>query len=183
MQRLWSGIACALIVLALLELRQSPATAQNGKPDKSSTVYLVRHAEKADDGTSDPPLRDEGLARANTLAAMLADKGIVAIVTSTFKRTVQTAEPLAKTLGKQAAAMKDSSVDGAVSKVRAAQGNVLVVHHSNTVPEIIEKLGGPQIPTICESLYDRLFVLQLTAKQPQFQALQYGTPSPLTGCQ
>src|SRR4051794_17237346 len=169
MRRLWSGIACALIVVALVQLRQSPATAQTGKPGKSSTVYLVRHAEKADDGTQNPPLRQpEGIARANALAAMLADKGIVSIITSTFKRTVQTAEPLAKKLGKQAAMTKNSSADGVVSKVRAAKGNVLIVHHSNTVPEIIAKLGGPQMPTICDQVYDRLFVLQLSGKQAQF---------------
>jgi phosphohistidine phosphatase SixA len=183
MRRLCAGIACALIVLALLELRQSPATAQNSKPDASSTVYLVRHAEKADDGTSNPPLRAEGVARATTLAAMLADKGIVSIVTSTFKRTVQTAEPLAKKLGKHAKVTKDSSVDGVVSKVRAAKGNVLVVHHSDTVPDIIAKLGGPQIPIICDSVYDRLFLLQLSAKQAQFREMQYGAPSPQIGCQ
>jgi phosphohistidine phosphatase SixA len=184
MRRLWSGAACALIVLALLELRQSPATAQGGgKPASASTVYLVRHAEKADDGTEDPPLRAEGIARANTLAAMLADKGIVSIVTSPAKRTVQTAAPLAKTLGKQATVTKTSSADGVVSKIRAAKGNVLVVHHSNTVPEAIAKLGGPQMPTICEAVYDRLFVLQLAGQQPQFHETQYGTPTPPIGCQ
>jgi len=181
--RLWSGLICALIVFALLELRQSPATAQNAKPDKSSTVYIVRHAEKADDGTDNPPLRPEGVTRANMLAAMLADKSIVAIITSTFKRTVQTADPLAKKLGKQATVTKISSVDSVVSKVRAAKGNVLVVHHSNTVPGIIAKFGGPEIPTICDSVYDRLFVLQLAGKQAQFTETQYGTPTPPAGCQ
>ena len=80
---------------------------------------------------------------------MLADKGIVLIVTSTAKRTVQTAGPLAKKLGKQATVTKITSADSVASKAKAAKGNVLVVHHSNTVPEIIAKLGGPQLPDIC----------------------------------
>jgi phosphohistidine phosphatase SixA len=182
MRRIWCGIACSLIALGLIELRQSPATAEVKKPQISSTVYLVRHAEKADDGTNDPPLMQEGVDRANTLADMLADKGIVAIITSKLQRTVQTAAPLAKKLENQATATAISTEDGVVSKVRATKGNVLVVHHSDSVPKIIRKLGGPKLSTICESVYDRFFSLELAGKSAVFKERQYGVPTPKKNC-
>src|SRR3954454_341097 len=181
MRRIWCGLACSLIVFGLIELRQSPATAE-GKKSASSTIYLVRHADKANNGTEDPSLSPAGVERAKTLAGMLADKSIVAIITSGAKRTKQTAAPLAKKLGKQAAATVIPTVDDVVSKVRATDGNVLVVHHSNTVPQIIAKLGGPEMPTICDSVYDRFFTLELAGKKAAFKEAQYGKVTPKKGC-
>ena len=181
MRRIWCGLACSLIVFGLIELRQSPATAE-GKKSASSTIYLVRHADKANDGTEDPPLSPAGVKRAKTLAGMLADKSIVAIITSGAKRTKQTAAPLAKKVGKQAAATVIPTVDDVVSKVRATGGNLLVVHHGNTVPQIIAKLGGPEMPTICDSVYDRFFTLELAGKKAAFKEAQYGKVTPKKGC-
>ena len=48
---------------------------------------------------ADPDLSEAGRARAASLATALKDAGIVAIFTTEFKRTQQTAEPLAKALG------------------------------------------------------------------------------------
>ena len=172
-----------MIVLALLELRQSPATAQGGAANTSITIYVVRHADRKDKSANSPLKDPDGFDRAKALADVLADKGIVSIITSTFKRTVQTADPLAKKLGKQATVAKVKSADGVVSKAKAAKGNVLVVHHSNTVPEIIGKLIiGQQISKICDGVYDRLFVLQLSGNQTQFNETRYGAPSPPESC-
>jgi broad specificity phosphatase PhoE len=63
-----------------------------------STVFIVRHAEKADD-SKDADLSEAGRARAEALANMLRDSKISVIYTTEFKRTQQTAAPLAKTLG------------------------------------------------------------------------------------
>ena len=80
-------------------LAPPPAAAQH-------TVFLVRHAERADTTPgaarrwpTDPDLSDAGRARAESLAAALKDAKITAIYTTEFKRTQQTAAPLAKALG------------------------------------------------------------------------------------
>ena len=58
-----------------------------------------RHAERADSGAggmaSDPPLSAAGRARAESLAAMLKDTKLTAIFTTEFKRTQETAAPVA----------------------------------------------------------------------------------------
>ena len=160
MSRVWSGLLCCLVVVGLFVVRPSQAQ----KADPSSTVWLVRHAEKADDGTTNPPLRKEGRERADALAGMLADKGIVKIITSSQKRTVQTAAPLAKRLKGNAAVVKKSTAKDVAGEIKASKGNVLVVHHSNTVPEIVNTMRGPGAPklqTIDETVYNRIFVLTL----------------------
>lgn len=61
-------------------------------------VVIVRHAEKATNGGSDPDLSPAGRARGDTLAGILKDAGITAIFTSEFKRTKETAAATAASL-------------------------------------------------------------------------------------
>ena len=56
-----------------------------------TTILLVRHAEKTMQGT-DPPLSDEGQARAQTLAHVTGEAGVTAIYTSQYLRTQQTVQ-------------------------------------------------------------------------------------------
>ena len=135
-------------------------------------VYLVRHAERADQAApagqmqapNDPPLSPAGEARAKRLATMLRDAGITAIFTTQFRRTRDTAQPLASARGLTPLVNPGADTAGLVAKLRAehATGIVLVVGHSNTIPEIIAALGGPAI-TIADNEYDNLFVLVPTA--------------------
>jgi broad specificity phosphatase PhoE len=123
----------------------------------ATTVLLVRHADRQG---SDDALSREGIARAQALAQVAGKWGITAIFTSDAARTQQTAEPTAEALG-----IKPVAVTGVAELVEAIrtshQGrNVLVVGHSNTVPQIIAALGGPAV-TIGESEYDNLFVLTI----------------------
>src|SRR6266516_5195518 len=62
-------------------------------------VVIVRHGEKASDGGNDPELSSAGRARADALARILKDSGITAIFTSEFKRTQETAVPIATSIG------------------------------------------------------------------------------------
>ena len=129
-------------------------------------IFIVRHAERADAGTpaakvsgADPDLSEAGRARAASLAAVLKDAKITAIYVTEYKRTAQTAAPLAQALGIQPIAITSKDVPGLAEKVRAAAGNVLVVGHSNSVPTLIKALGGADPPTIAEEEFDNLFVV------------------------
>ena len=130
------------------------------------TVILVRHAEKAPGTIADVPISPAGQCRAEGLARILADAGVKKIYATEFIRTQQTAEPLAKKLGIQTEKITSEDVTGLVTKLRSgsAVGTALVVGHSNTVPDIINRLGAGKVPPIAEGEFDRLFVVTLTGQ-------------------
>jgi broad specificity phosphatase PhoE len=128
-------------------------------------VLLVRHAERADGGVppagmqapADPDLSAEGHARAGRLATMLAEAGITRIFVTEFRRTVQTANPLATRLALTPDRIASADVKTLAARLAAADDVVLIVGHSNSIPAILAVLGGPKI-TIAESDYGNLFV-------------------------
>jgi len=132
-------------------------------------VYVVRHAERADGGTAaasmsgapaDPSLSAAGEARAIKLASVLAGAGITAIYATEFKRTQETAKPLAAQIKLSVSTVAASQTAALVTALRNTHAGdiVLVVAHSNTMPAIINALGGPVI-TVGDSDYGDLFVI------------------------
>ncbi len=128
--------------------------------DAQQMVYVVRHGEKLDD-SKDPPLSPAGEARAARLAQMLAASGVKAIYTTQFRRTVQLAEPLARKLNVVPVVNPGSDMAGLIKKIKShGDGEVvLVVGHSNTVPEILKGLGHVGEIKIDDAEFDNLFVL------------------------
>ncbi|MEP6765760.1 MAG: phosphoglycerate mutase family protein [Gemmatimonadaceae bacterium] len=142
-------------------------------------VILVRHAEKATVGGSDPSISEAGQVRAKALAAAIADAHVTAIITTTFKRTFETAEPFATAHG---ITIEKLAVNGDVAAaVRKHAGEVvLVVGHSNTVPAIVNALGGPKLPDICDASYATMFMLvpSKDGKSAQVVKSKYGPADP-----
>jgi len=148
-------------------------------PGGPGVVFIVRHAERADAGMAaakmagaDPELSDAGKARAAALAALLKDAKISAIFTTEYKRTRDTAQPLAAATGIAAAAVDSKDAAGLIDKVKASAGNVLVVGHSNTVPEIIKALGVSETVAIPDDQFDNLFVV-IRGARPTLLRLHY----------
>ena len=137
-----------------------------------STIFFVRHAEKAATGGDDPDLSDAGRARADALAATLKDAGISAIFATELKRTQQTAAPLAKMLHLDPTIMPAKDSAALIATLRASPGNALVVGHSNTIPELIKAFGIATPIQIADGDYDNLFVLVLDEK-PRLMRLHY----------
>jgi len=170
----------------------SPVFAQAAGPGASvPLVVIVRHAEKACAPPDDPPLSQAGMKRADDLAAALGGAKVTRVIITDFRRTYETARPLAQALAVQPVVinLKDnpsdvsSHVGRVVDAVRAAtSGTVLVVGHTVTVPDIIARLGGPEIAAISESEYSNLFVLVGDA-EPRLVRSYYGAAhSPQPGC-
>jgi len=136
-----------------------------------STVFIVRHAEKADD-SKDAELSEAGRARAEALANTLRDAKISAIYTTEFKRTQQTAAPLAKSLGLTVTTLPTANQAALVAQLRTSTGNSLVVGHGNTIPDIIKSLGISEPINISERDYDNLFVVVL-GETPHLIRLHY----------
>jgi broad specificity phosphatase PhoE len=106
-----------------------------------------------------PPLNEAGVTRSSELCHVLSDAGIEAIFVTHFRRSRQTAEPLEQMLGFAAEIIDDDAAIVAAIRALAASSVSLVIGHSNTVPAIITRLGGPSLPTIPATEFDNLFVL------------------------
>ena len=139
-----------------------------------TTVYVVRHAEKASDANEkDVPLSEEGKNRAERLAAILKDAGITAIYSTDATRTRSTAEPLARAGGRTVRMYSD--VAALADQIKGErEAVVLVVGHSNTVPQIIAALGVRAPVEVGDREYDNLFVVvSRPIGEPAFLHLRY----------
>jgi phosphohistidine phosphatase SixA len=150
-----------------------------GVAAQSPIIFIVRHAERADshNGSSmslpnDPGLSDAGRARAEALSTLLKDAGITAIYATEYQRTQQTAAPLVRIAGVRVSIVPGKETASLVTKLKQEPGHVLVIAHSNTIPEILKGLGVMTPVTIGESDYDNLFVVINTAT-PQWIRLHY----------
>jgi broad specificity phosphatase PhoE len=136
------------------------------------TIFFVRHAEKATTGGDDMDLSEAGRSRAESLATLLKDAEISAVYTSELKRTQQTAAPLAKGLHLEPAVIPARDQPALVEKLKGSTGNVLVVGHGNTIPNLIKTLGIATPINIADNDYDNLFVVLLEEK-PRLIRLHY----------
>lgn len=137
------------------------------------TFILVRHAERAGQD-SDSELSEAGHKRASLLAEVLRDINPGFIFTSEFRRTKQTAAPLAKTKGLVPVAV--ATTPALIGRLKAlAPGSVaIVINHSNTVPEIAAALGA-STPPIEDSEFDRMLLIRWSPPSPaEILTLRYG---------
>lgn len=123
-----------------------------------SLIYLVRHGEKAPDG-KDPELTPQGVQRAQNIAAMLSRTGVEHIFSTPTTRTRQTAQPLAQARRLQVQLYDPKTPQALVATVKALNGPVLVVGHSNTLPELVRLFGGQPGLDIADNEYDRVYQL------------------------
>jgi broad specificity phosphatase PhoE len=140
--------------MALVVAMLAPCTAM-AEPDM---IYLVRHGEKAADG-NDPSLTPQGRQRAQNIATMLHRAGIQAIFSSATARTLETAKPLSALLSLPVQQYEAGKPELLIDKVKALQGPVLVVGHSNTLPELVRLFGGAPGTEIGDNEFDRVYQL------------------------
>jgi phosphohistidine phosphatase SixA len=147
----------AVIVGALLAMMGAmPAIA-------ADTVYVIRHLQKANG--ADPALTAEGRAGAATLAGLLADKPVTAIYATPTRRAMETAEPLAHRLGLAVTPYDPSNPAALVQAAGAIKGAMLVVGHSNTVPDLVAAFGGATPAPIGDDEYGTVYIVRTGSNQ------------------
>jgi broad specificity phosphatase PhoE len=132
----------------------------------TTTVIVIRHAEKTNTDPQNPPLSAAGEARAALLAHMFgsgppADR-IGAIYVSPLIRSHQTAAPLAAALGLTPIEMPADDPRGLARRAIKDNpgGRVLIIAHTDTVPAIVTALSGhTEIAPIGALEYDRMYVV------------------------
>lgn len=133
----------------------------------TTTVFVMRHAEKQtlNPGDKDPPLAPAGEARALELAQHFgrAPKGqsIDAIIVTELRRTQDTVRPLANRLGVPVIVVPAADPEGAAKRALRDYrgGRVLIVGHSDTVPEIVKALSGIDVGPMSEAEYGIVYVV------------------------
>lgn len=129
-----------------------------------SVIFIVRHCEKAIESTDNPNLSEEGKKRAAHLAEILKNSGLEVVYSTNYKRTLQTAEPIATALKLTPTTYEPR--DAAFGEMlRKSSKKVLVVGHSNTVPELLNQLTGTKNYKP-EEIYGDLWVVTIPEKQP-----------------
>ena len=151
-----------------------PALAQ-----EETLIFLVRHAERADDGgeaQDDPHLSAAGYARARALAEMLKDAGLTHIHSTDFIRTRETGGPSAEGTGLEIEAYDHRALEAFAEQLLATPGRHLVVGHSNSTPSLVDALGGDPHGAIGHLEYDRLYMLAVGPNGVETVLLRFGAP-------
>jgi phosphohistidine phosphatase SixA len=143
--------------------------------------YVVRHAERQDN-SNDSPLSADGFQRARVLRDSLREKGIDSIFASLFRRTQQTAQPLATDLGKQLRLYNPDTTDKLINVLKGLKGkDILVVGHSDNVPVIVQGLSGQTVPSIAANDFDNFYIIRVRkglSTSRQLWHRTYGPASP-----
>jgi broad specificity phosphatase PhoE len=148
-------------------------------PSAAQSVILVRHAERADMAAggspsmaADPELSAEGRARAERLASLLRTSEIRAIFVTQYRRTQQTAAPLAAALRLTPTVIPADDQSALLAQVRAVKGHVLIVGHSNTVPAVTAALSSTPAVPIADDDFGNLWIVT-PAGEPRVLRLRY----------
>jgi len=132
--------------------------------DDCSTFYLIRHAEKVRTNKSDrdPTLNEKGIIRALNWKDYFIDKEISKIYSTNYKRTLETVKPLQEAIGLATILYSPSSIDYK-DFISSNKGEiVLVVGHSNTIPNFVNELINKEIYTQIDDLNNsNLYIVNL----------------------
>jgi phosphohistidine phosphatase SixA len=145
----------------------------------SHSYYIVRHAEKATaeaNMSSDVPLTEAGQQRSETLKEILKRKKIAYVYSTNTIRTKSTAKPTADYFGIPIEIYGPRPDSSFINLLKTKKKNVLIVGHSNTVDDIVNKLSGKGNVhgDLMETEYDNLFIVKKKGKHYMFYSERYG---------
>lgn len=129
-----------------------------GKP-APHTIYVVRHFDTPE-GVKDARLTPRGEARAQALVRWFEGKPLAAIYVTPFTRTRASAAPLAAATGLKPIDYDWTDDARLVEAVEGQRGDVLIVGHSNTVPEIVERFGGTRPGPLVHADFGDLWIVR-----------------------
>lgn len=171
-----------LLTALLLAVFWGPGLRAQDQARNEVMVFLVRHAERADDGADtphqpDPSLSSEGRERAALLAQLLRDGGITQVYSTDYVRTRETASPTASEVGVEISIYDPNQLDAFAARLLSEPGRHLVVGHSNTTWDLVQALGGDPGGPIEALEYDRLYILTFGSEGVRTVLLRFGSPA------
>ena len=132
---------------------------------KTTTIYFIRHAEKID-SSKNPDLSSVGLERAAHWGKIFSETTFDAIYSTDFKRTQQTAAPTAENKKLDITLYDAKSLDFDKFKSDNLGKSILVVGHSNTTPDFVNKLINQNVYAAIEDTnFGNLYIVTLNGDQ------------------
>lgn len=174
-RRLVSLVFYVIVAVGLAWFFESQAT---------TTIIFVRHAEKALDGSDDPSLSPAGQRRAAELTRQMVDADVVAgvdaLYATEYRRTRETIEPLAKMLELDINEYDSGDTEQVLETIlKRHKGKIiLVVGHSDTIPQLIANLGASKsVPPIADEEHDNIYLISIPwFGKTKTIRLRYGEP-------
>lgn len=150
-----------ILILALIAFAYTHTSLAQ---DQLTTFVLVRHAEKADDGTRDPGLTTEGEARAERLKELFKNADISAIYSTPYKRTRATVAPLSASTSIELSEYNPRGTAFLAEIMKNHKGGTIIISgHSNTTPFVANALlGNDTFAQLDESEYSKIFVVTIS---------------------
>ncbi|MEE8236446.1 MAG: phosphoglycerate mutase family protein [Gammaproteobacteria bacterium] len=150
----------------------------------TTTVILIRHADRVAGQEENPGLSRSGEQRAKELARVLADidviAGVDAIFATQYRRTQETAEPLSKRLQVPVRTAAPDNIEGLIKQILTEYKGkiVLVITHSDAIPKLIQELhGSKKLPPIEANEYDNIYIVSIPwFGKVKTLRLRYGRP-------
>lgn len=147
--------------------------------EKTETkIYIVRHGEK--EAGRDPLLTAAGNKRAGDLMRKLQYAGIEKIYVSNTRRAQNTSDSLRiqvkiDTVHYLADTLCDNLVN-AIMQHSDFGKTILIIAHSNTIPQIIRKFGVKDYPygDIPDNEFDNLFLITYKNEKARLKKMKYG---------
>ncbi len=129
------------------------------EPARLMVAFVMRHAEAAG-SQQDPPLSGVGRERAIRVGRMLRSVRPQRVLHSTTNRARETAAEISRIVGVGAGSYDFADPEPVVRRMIEAGGVWVMIGHSNTVPDLVRRLGGdPGTDMIPDSVYDRIFMV------------------------
>ena len=129
------------------------------KAQEITTIYLVRHAEKVD-SSRNSGLTELGKLRAQAFSKLLQGAQLTHVFSTPFIRTRDTAAPTALMHQLEIEEYDADKAAQFASKLRTLPGTVLVVGHSNTIPDLVNRLTGENFEALDERVYDKVYIVK-----------------------
>ncbi|TDO24423.1 SixA phosphatase family protein [Pedobacter duraquae] len=153
-----------LLLLVLFSFSAKISHAQ----DRPKIILLMRHAEKASNGGSDPDLSEKGKAFATLLNTNFAELKIDAVYATDYKRTKQTVMPLAEKNALEIKVYDATKSADLVKRIGDSKDQVIVIAgHSNTVNLVFNELvKSTQLAALPDDEYGKVFIIYYDKGNP-----------------
>jgi broad specificity phosphatase PhoE len=158
-RRIIASAAFLAIALSLSWFFESQAT---------TTVIFVRYAELPPGDEANPGLSAAGQRRAGELARVLADvdvvAGVDAIFATEYRKSHETADPLAQQLQLPVQVVEASNIRGLADMIlQEYKGKiVLVVTDAEALPQLIRRFhGSKKLPPMARDEHDNLYIVSI----------------------